>query len=180
MKSYVKISDLFYQRERRKVLKQNKKMVLEHITAMFEDGGVEDFSIYELVDIELVKEGKQKFLRLYVDKEGGISHDDCVLISRKLGMILDEKDLIKEAYILEVSSPGIERPLKKLKDFIRFAGREVEVKLYAPLEGLGLKVIVGIIESVEDNDVRIKLEDKDEVVSIPFDKIASSKLVFRF
>ncbi len=163
-----------------KNLKQNKKMILARIEEMFEHNTVEEFSVYELVHLEFVKEGKQRFLRLYVDKDGGISHDDCVLISRKLSLILDEEDMIKDAYILEVSSPGIERPLKKIKDFIRFSGEKVEVKLYAPLESIGLKKFMGIICSVDGNDIEIKLEENDEIVKIPFEKIASTKLVFTF
>ncbi len=161
-------------------MKKSKKMILDTIEKMFEDNTIEEFSIYELVHIELVKEGKQKFLRLYVDKDGGISHDDCVLISRKLGSILDEEDLIQEAYILEVSSPGIERPLKKLKDFVRFTGKKAEFKLYAPLEEIGMKKFIGNITSVNNEDIVIKLEENDEIVTVPFDKIATSKLVYSF
>lgn len=161
-------------------LKQNKKVLLEIIEDLFESGTVEEFVPYELVHAEYVKEGKERYLRLYVDTEGGVSHEDCALVSRKLGDILDEKDLIKEAYILEISSPGVERPLKKLRDFERFLGEKVEVKLYAPLEGLGLKVLIGYIDSVNGEDIIIELESDEKLITIPFEKIASSKLVFSF
>ena len=83
---------------------------------------------FELVDVEYVKEGGSWYLRAYIDKPGGINVDDCEIVSRELSDILDEKDFIDEAYILEVSSPGLGRPLKKEKDFKRSLGQEVEVR----------------------------------------------------
>ncbi len=165
-------------------MKDKKKRAVSIVEEMFEGSDnnkiIEEFKNYELVDVEYVKEGKERFLRVYVDKEGGISHDDCAMISRKISQIMDEVDLIKDAYILEVSSPGIERPLKKFKDFERFTGRKVEIRLYAPLEGLGLKKIIGIIESAKDNNITVLNEENDELVVIEFEKISSAKLVFTF
>ena len=89
---------------------------------------------FVLVDVEYVKEGGNYYLRAYIDKEGGITINDCELISRALSDILDEKDFIPDAYILEVSSPGLGRQLKKEKDFRRSLGEEVEIKLYKPME----------------------------------------------
>ena len=89
-----------------------------------------DENHFELVDVEYVKEGANWYLRIYADKEGGISIDDCVLISRALEAKLDADDFIKDAYILEVSSPGLGRPLKKEKDFQRSIGQSVDIKLY--------------------------------------------------
>ena len=89
----------------------------------------------EIVDIEYVKEAGQFYLRIYLEKEGGITLDDCAEVSRELNPILDEKDPIKDNYFLEVCSPGLDRPLKKEKDFIRYAGYDVEIKLYKPLNG---------------------------------------------
>ena len=83
---------------------------------------------YELVDVEYVKEGSTWYLRAYIDKPGGISIDDCEAVSRRLSTILDEKDFIDDSYILEVSSPGLGRPLKKEKDFKRSLGEEVEIR----------------------------------------------------
>ena len=94
-----------------------------------------DAKNFEIVDIEYVKEAGEYFLRVYLDKEGGISLSDCEVVSRELSEILDKKDPIKDNYFLEVSSPGLDRPLKKEKDFIRYAGRDVEIKLYKPLNG---------------------------------------------
>ena len=85
---------------------------------------------YELVDLEFVKEGQSWYLRLYLDKEGGITLDDCEKASRAIEVVMDEKDPIEQAYYLEVSSPGLDRPLKKEKDFIKYAGEVVDVKLY--------------------------------------------------
>ena len=91
----------------------------------------------ELIDVEYVKEGAEWYLRLFLDKEGdeGIDLDDCELISRKFSDILEEKDPITQAYRLEVSSPGIERPLKRTKDFQRFQGEKVQVKTFSEVEG---------------------------------------------
>ncbi len=89
---------------------------------------------FELVDVEYVKEAGTWYLRAYIDKEGGITIDDCELISRALSELLDKEDFIKDSYILEVSSPGLGRQLKKDKDFQRSIGEEVEVKLYKPLQ----------------------------------------------
>lgn len=85
---------------------------------------------FELVDVEYVKEAGNYYLRIYVDKEGGITVDDCEIVSRALGDLLDEKDFIEDSYILEVSSPGLGRPLKKEKDFKRSVGMEVELHLF--------------------------------------------------
>ena len=88
---------------------------------------------FELVDVEYVKEGTNWYLRAYIDKPGGISVDDCEVVSRAFSDLLDQEDFIDEAYILEISSPGLGRPLKKDKDFKRSLGEEVEVRLYRPL-----------------------------------------------
>ena len=89
---------------------------------------------FELVDVEYVKEGGNWILRAYIDKDGGITIDDCELINRALSDKLDEEDYIEDAYILEVSSPGLGRPLKKDKDFIRSIGKDVDIKLYKDVE----------------------------------------------
>ena len=85
---------------------------------------------FELVDVEYVKEAGTWYLRAYIDKLGGITVDDCEVVSRQFSDILDEKDYIEDAYIFEVSSPGLGRPLKKEKDFKRSMGEEVEIRTY--------------------------------------------------
>ncbi len=90
---------------------------------------------YELFDVEYVKEGPDYFLRLYITKEEGIAIEDCEAMSRAVDPLLDEADLIKDHYYLEVSSVGLDRPLKKEKDFLYFMGEMIEVKLHRPQEG---------------------------------------------
>lgn len=133
---------------------------------------------YELVDVEFVKEGKHRFLRVYMDKEGGITLDDCQKISQFLNEKLDSLDPIEEEYILEVSSPGIERPLKKDEDFVRFAEKLAQIKLYFPIGGA--KVIEGVLKGFENGEVLIEDERTMTVLAIPKDKIAGAKLLFRF
>ena len=112
---------------------------------------------FELVDVEWVKEGPNWYLRVYIDKEGGITVVDCELVSRAFGDILDEKDYIAENYIFEVSSPGLDRPLKKEKDFARSVGKEVEVRLYKAIDKK--KEFVGLLDSYDDHSVTLELED---------------------
>ena len=112
---------------------------------------------YELVDVEFVREGSNWFLRAYVDKEGGFSVNDCEKVSRELSDLLDKEDFIEESYILEISSPGLGRPLKKDKDFERSIGEEVEVKLYKALEGQ--KEFSGTLEAYDADTVTLGFED---------------------
>ena len=90
---------------------------------------------FELVDVEFVKEGSNWYLRVYIDKPGGITVDDCETVSRRFSEILDEKDYVEGSYIFEVSSPGLSRPLKKEKDFKRNLDKEIEVRTYKAIDG---------------------------------------------
>ena len=112
---------------------------------------------FELVDVEYVKEGGSWYLRAYIDKPGGINVDDCEIVSRELSDILDEKDFIDEAYILEVSSPGLGRPLKKEKDFKRSLGQEVDVRTYRMVDKR--KEFTGILKDYDKDTVTIEMED---------------------
>ena len=112
---------------------------------------------YELVDIEFVREGSNWFLRAYVDKEGGFSVNDCEKVSREFSDLLDKEDFIEESYILEISSPGLGRPLKKEKDFERSIGEEVEVKLYKAFEEQ--KEFSGTLEAYDAQTVTLGFED---------------------
>lgn len=114
---------------------------------------------YELWDVEYVKEGSNYYLRVYVDKEGGITIDDCVTISRALEAKLDEEDFIEEAYILEVSSPGLGRPLRRERDFEKSLGAEVEVKLYKAWNGE--KEFTGILKSYTKDTVLLVLDEEE-------------------
>ena len=112
---------------------------------------------FELVDVEYVKEAGNWYLRAYIDKEGGITVDDCELVSRAFSDLLDKDDFIEDAYILEVSSPGLLRPLKKDKDFKRNVGNEVELRLYKAVNKV--KEDRGILTAFDDSTVTIEHED---------------------
>ena len=129
----------------------------------------------ELVDVEYVKE-REWYLRVFLNKEGGIELEDCQWISEQLGSKLDELDPIKESYYLEVSSPGLDRPLKKERDFARHLGERVEVHLFAPINGE--KMLVGELLRLE-NDV-IFLRGAEGELSIPREKTAKVSLEIVF
>lgn len=131
---------------------------------------------FELVDVEYVKEAGNWYLRAYIDKEGGINIDDCELISRALSDMLDEQDFIEEAYILEVSSPGLGRPLKKDKDLKRSLGAEVEVRTYRAIEKQ--KEFTGVLKSFDEESITIEIEEKE--MSFARKDIALIRLAFDF
>lgn len=132
---------------------------------------------FELVDVEYVREVGIWYLRAYIDKEGGITVDDCEIISRLLGEWLDKEDFISDSYILEVSSPGLGRPLKKEKDFARSIGKDVEVRLYKPLNKQ--KEYTGALKSYDADTVTITLEDESDL-TIEKSGIALIRLAFDF
>lgn len=135
---------------------------------------------FELVDVEYVKEGSNYYLRVYADKPGGITIDDCVLVSRALNPKLDayEKEF-KDAYILEVSSPGLLRPLKKDKDFERNLGKMVEIKLFKPLADSKVKEFEAELKEFDDKNITVIMED-DEEVQIERSNLALIRLAFEF
>ena len=120
-----------------------------------------DANSFEFVDVEYVKEGSDWYLRAYIDKDGGITVDDCELVSRALEIKLDEEDLVKDAYILEVSSPGLTRPLKKERDYVRNRGKLVEVHLYQAVEKN--KVFTGTLKEWDENTVTVNVDDTDMI-----------------
>lgn len=132
---------------------------------------------FELVDVEYVREVGVWYLRCYIDKEGGITVDDCEVISRLLGEWLDKEDFIEDSYILEVSSPGLGRPLKKEKDFARSIGKDVEIRLYKAIDKQ--KEITGTLTSYDADSVTLTMEDGSERT---FEKsgIALIRLAFDF
>ncbi|MDO4329116.1 MAG: ribosome maturation factor RimP [Lachnospiraceae bacterium] len=117
---------------------------------------------FELVDVEYVKEAGSWYLRAYIDKEGGIAVDDCEVISRILSDWLDKEDFIDESYILEVSSPGLGRPLKKEKDFARSIGKDVDVRLYKALNKS--KEYTGTLKAYDKESVTLQMEDGSDLV----------------
>jgi ribosome maturation factor RimP len=131
---------------------------------------------FELVDVEYVKEGSNWFLRIFVDKEGGIDIDDCGAISEYFSQQLDENDPIPDAYFLEVSSPGAERPLKKAADVAKAVGKDVYVTVYEPIQGL--KEFEGRLLSFENEELLISAGKKEHVV--PYAKVASARLAIIF
>ena len=137
---------------------------------------VEEYQ-FELVDVEYVKEGSSWYLRAYIDKPGGITVDGCEAVSRRLSDLLDENDFIEEAYILEVSSPGLGRPLKKEKDFARSIGEEVEIRLFRPIDHE--KEFVGILKDYDKNTLTVELED-NEIMNFARDNIALVRLALDF
>ena len=131
---------------------------------------------FELVDVEFVKEGSNWFLRVYVDKDGGIDIDDCGLVSEYLSQKLDETDPIPQAYFLEVSSPGAERPLKKSEDVAKAVGKDVFITVYEPVDGL--KEFEGRLLSFENNELVVAAGKKE--YHIPYLKVASARLAIIF
>ena len=116
---------------------------------------------FELVDVEYVKEGGNMYLRAYIDKEGGITVDDCETVSRRMSDILDVEDFIEESYIFEVSSPGLGRPLKKEKDYVRSMGKELEIRTYRAINRE--KEFYGILKAYDADTVTIETEDGMEL-----------------
>ena len=115
----------------------------------------------ELADIEFVKEGPNWYLRVYIDKQGGVTIQDCEMVSRALEKKLDEADFIEQAYVLEVSSPGIDRPLKKPEHFQKYAGEVIDIKLYKPFEGK--KEYQGQLKNLQDGIITIIQQDGTEI-----------------
>lgn len=133
---------------------------------------------YELVDVEFVKEGPNWYLRIFIDKEGGVTIDDCEAVSKTLEKIFDEKDPIEQAYFLEISSPGIDRPLKKKEDFIKYNGEMVDVKLYKPYEGS--KEYTGKLIGYDENDGTVTIEVDDKNIAFTKKEIAGIRLAVIF
>lgn len=136
-----------------------------------------DANHFELVDVEWVREGANWYLRVFIDKEGGITVDDCELVSRAFEEILDKEDYISENYIFEVSSPGLDRPLKKEKDFARSIGKDVEIKLYKALNKE--KEFVGVLTDYDAETVTIEMDDESTMTFNRAD-IAIIRLAFFF
>lgn len=130
----------------------------------------------ELVDIEFQKEGSNWFLRVFIDKEGGVDIEDCGVASEKLSKRLDEVDPIKRAYFLEVSSPGIERPLKTEKDLRWAVGKRVNVSTYEPIEKM--KVFEGTLMDFDGQSLSV--QEGNKLYEIPYDKVAKARIAVVF
>ena len=135
-----------------------------------------DAQHFELVDVEYVKEAGTWYLRAYIDKEGGITVDDCELVSRAWEAELDREDHVEDAYILEVSLPGLGRPLKKEKDFLRARGSAVEVRFYQAVDGE--KEITGILQDANAEDVTIRVDEEEK--TFPRKSIAQIRMAIEW
>lgn len=152
-----------------------KDLVEELVTPLLEENGM------ELYNVEFVKEAKDWFLRVYIDKQESeeetfISTDDCELVSRFLSEKLDENDPIEQNYYLEVSSPGMDRVLLKEKDYVRYAGKQVDVNLYQAVNGK--KALTGELVGIIDN--QLVINDETGRVEIPMEKVAKTRLAVIF
>ncbi|WP_455220355.1 ribosome maturation factor RimP [Kaarinaea lacus] len=128
---------------------------------------------YELVGAEYLSQGRHSLLRIYIDRESGITLDDCERVSHQVSGILDVEDVIHGQYSLEVSSPGLDRPLFTLNHFKRFIGKQAKIKLAAPIDGR--RKFNGVIRAVDDN--RVVLEMDAEEIELPFNAIEKANLV---
>ena len=131
---------------------------------------------YELVDVEWKNESGW-ILRLYIDKEGGVSLDDCATVSRELSAVLDVEDVIPVAYSLEVSSPGLNRPLKKEADFARFVGKKAKIRTRHPV-GESRRNFSGTLVGVQGG--KVKIDVGDQVCEVPVDDVEKANLVYEF
>ena len=150
-----------------------KRQVEDAVMAMAEDL-LAGQDVIELVDVEYVKEGSDWDLRVYIDKDGGIDIEDCQALSEKLSDRLDEEDVVPDQYILEVSSPGIDRVLRKERDFVREQGKDVDVTLYAPIDGE--KAFTAVLLGYDADTKVLHLDERE----IPWDKIAQIRLHIDF
>ncbi|NLV91173.1 MAG: ribosome maturation factor RimP [Firmicutes bacterium] len=152
-----------------------KREIQEQVTEIA-SAVISQFPTLELVDVEYVKEGQDWVLRVFIDKPEGIDIEDCEAVSRKLGEELDVVDPIPGSYLLEVSSPGLERPLKSDGDFVRFAGKLVAVATYAPYQGR--KQWQGKLLRLVDG--KIQLETDTGILEVPKEQVASARLAVEF
>lgn len=144
------------------------KRRIEEITSKLAEPVVKKH-LFELVDVEYVKEGPNWYLRIYIDKPGGITIDDCKIVSEEVSDLLDKEDPIPQRYFLEVSSPGLERPLKKDSDFEKFKGELVEVRLFKAINGK--KIYIGELIGLIDNKIVITL-DNGETIEFEKEKVS--------
>jgi ribosome maturation factor RimP len=130
----------------------------------------------ELVDIEYVFERGRWVLRIYLDSEGGITLDDCARVSREIGDLIEVKDVLLREYVLEVSSPGLNRPLKKEKDFLRAIGNRVKVKMVTPVKGC--RNFTGYLRDLKDGALYLEVENN--LVLLPLQDLKKANLVYEF
>ncbi len=133
---------------------------------------------YEFVGLEFISQGRHSILRIYIDSENGVGVDDCANVSRQLSAVLDVEDPIASEYSLEISSPGLNRPLFKLSQYEQFIGEEVKFKTIRPQLENGQRKFKGTITAVENNNVVFDIDN--EVLSVPFTDIDKANIVAKF
>jgi ribosome maturation factor RimP len=156
------------------VMSETKRIVSE-VSALAE-GLVGEYSM-EVVDVEFKFEGRRWILRVYIDKEGGVTVDDCANVSRELGDLIEAKDIIDCHYVLEVSSPGLDRPLKKERDFMRSVGQMVRLKTSRPINKR--RNFTGRLTNVSEGIISL-LVDNDNLVQLPLEEIDKARLEYEF
>lgn len=153
----------------------NKKEIINEVTVICDS--IATNLNFELVDVEYIKELGSYYLRVYIDKPGGITLDDCQLMSESTSEKLDEKDPITSAYFLEVSSPGLDRPLKTDKDFNRNIGKDIDINLYSSFNDK--KKYEGRLVEFNQNSISIVDEEGNEI-EIPREAVSVVKLALKF
>ena len=148
-----------------------KAPVTQSVTELIEPGLLADG--LELVDVEFKKEGKNWILRIYIDREGGVTLADCQKVSRLAGDLIEVEEVIEPVYTLEVSSPGLNRVLKKEKDFLKYSGKKIYVQCHAPMDGR--KKFTGILTGFIDQSIHIELDGQHYM--IPLNLVAKANLV---
>jgi ribosome maturation factor RimP len=149
-------------------------MITRQITDLIEP--ILDELGFELVDVDYLSEHGRWVLRIYIDKVGGVSIDDCARISGELGDLIDIKEIVRHEYVMEVSSPGLNRPLKKEADFIRVIGKKIKVKMTEPVNGR--RNFAGYLKDVRDHILYI--EDEGGLITLSWPEIDKANLVYEF
>ena len=148
-----------------------KAPVTQSVTELIEPGLLADG--LELVDVEFKKEGKNWILRIYIDREGGVTLSDCQKVSRLAGDLIEVEEIIEPVYTLEVSSPGLNRVLKKEKDFLKYSGKKIYVQCHAPMDGR--KKFTGILIGFIDQSIHLEVDGQH--YTIPLNLVAKANLV---
>ncbi|MBL7203411.1 MAG: ribosome maturation factor RimP [Desulfobacteraceae bacterium] len=148
--------------------------VIKEVTALIEP--VLDEMEIELVDIEYLSEQGRWILRIYVDKSGGITLDACARVSREIGDLIEVKDIFHQGYVLEVSSPGLNRRLKKEKDFERAVGKNIKIRMVTPFEGQ--RNFRGSLQSFQDGILCLSVND--DLILLPYGDVEKANLVYNF
>ena len=148
-----------------------KTPVTQSVTELIEPGLLADG--LELVDVEFKKEGKNWILRIYIDREGGVTLADCQKVSRLAGDLIEVEEVIEPVYTLEVSSPGLNRVLKKEKDFLKYSGKKIYVQCHAPMDGR--KKFTGILTGFIDQSIHLEVDGQH--YTIPLNLVAKANLV---